>query len=115
MSEKFGDYLLGHKCVVFTDNNPLSHLHLAKLGATEQRWASQLAIFDKQLVPGIAVPKVLQEASVSALSGHSTVNIGSLQEADPLLKEVRSFWKRQIQPSAAERRHGRVTPVGPSG
>ena len=144
MSEKFRDYLLGHKCVVFTDNNPLSHLRSAKLGATEQRWASQLAIFDfeikyrsgrsnknadalsrkpevvssatEQLAPGTAVPKVLQEASgpvsgvtltqsiVSVLPGHSTVDIGSLQEADPLLKEVLSFWKRQIQPSAAERR-----------
>lgn len=27
MSEIFCDYLLGHKCIVFTDNNPLSHLH----------------------------------------------------------------------------------------
>lgn len=46
MTEKFREYLLGNKCVVFTDNNPLSHLASAKLGATEQRWASQLAAFD---------------------------------------------------------------------
>lgn len=46
MTEKFPEYLLGHKCVVFTDNNPLSHLHSAKLGATEHRWAAQLAAFD---------------------------------------------------------------------
>lgn len=46
MSEKFREYLLGHKCIVFTDNNPLSHLSSAKLGATEQRWAAQLAAFD---------------------------------------------------------------------
>ncbi|XP_041862171.1 uncharacterized protein LOC121653037 [Melanotaenia boesemani] len=46
MTEKFRDYLLGQKCVVFTDNNPLSHLLTAKLGATEQRWAAQLATFD---------------------------------------------------------------------
>lgn len=39
MGEKFWEYLLGHKCVVFTDNNPLSYLNSAKLGATEQRWA----------------------------------------------------------------------------
>ena len=49
MSETFRDYLLGHKCIVFTDNNPLSHLQSAKLGATEQRWAAQLAIFDFEL------------------------------------------------------------------
>ncbi|XP_073710120.1 retrovirus-related Pol polyprotein from transposon 412 [Misgurnus anguillicaudatus] len=46
MSEKFREYLLGNKCTVFTDNNPLSHLNSAKLGATEQRWAAQLACFD---------------------------------------------------------------------
>lgn len=46
MTEKFRDYLLGQKCMVFTDNNPLSHLSTAKLGATEQRWAAQLAAFD---------------------------------------------------------------------
>ncbi|KAK7925153.1 hypothetical protein WMY93_007463 [Mugilogobius chulae] len=46
VTEKFRDYLLGHKCVVYTDNNPLSHLQTAKLGAVEQRWASELACFD---------------------------------------------------------------------
>ena len=46
MTEKFRDYLLGQKCIVWTDNNPLSHLSTAKLGATEQRWAAQLAAFD---------------------------------------------------------------------
>lgn len=43
LTEKFRDYLLGHKFVVYTDNNPLSHLATVKLGATEQRWAAQLA------------------------------------------------------------------------
>lgn len=46
MADKFREYLLGHKCVVWTDNNPLSHLRTAKLGATEQRWAAQLEVFD---------------------------------------------------------------------
>uniref|UniRef100_A0A8C5GH97 Gypsy retrotransposon integrase-like protein 1 n=1 Tax=Gouania willdenowi TaxID=441366 RepID=A0A8C5GH97_GOUWI len=46
MTEKFRDYLLGQKCTVWTDNNPLSHLETAKLGATEQRWAAQLASFE---------------------------------------------------------------------
>ncbi len=49
MTEKFREYLLGHKCVVYTDNNPLSHLSSAKLGATEQRWAAQLASFDFEI------------------------------------------------------------------
>lgn len=39
MTEKFREYLLGQRCVVFTDNNPLSYLQTAKLGA-------QLAVFD---------------------------------------------------------------------
>lgn len=51
MTEKFREYLLGHKCVVYTDNNPLSHLSSAKLGAMEQRWAAwcQLAAFDFEI------------------------------------------------------------------
>uniref|UniRef100_A0A8P4KAG8 Gypsy retrotransposon integrase-like protein 1 n=1 Tax=Dicentrarchus labrax TaxID=13489 RepID=A0A8P4KAG8_DICLA len=49
MTEKFREYLLGNKCVVYTDNNPLSHLSSAKLAATEQRWAAQLASFDFEI------------------------------------------------------------------
>ncbi|MEW8547228.1 MAG: RNase H-like domain-containing protein, partial [Candidatus Thiodiazotropha sp.] len=44
--EKFRDYLLGSKFIVFTDNNPLSYLQTAKLDAKEMRWAAQLAQFD---------------------------------------------------------------------
>ena len=46
MTEKFREYLLGHRWIVYTDINPLSHLATAKLGTTEQRWAAQLASFD---------------------------------------------------------------------
>ena len=46
VTEKFREYLLGSQCTVFTDNNPLCHLDTAKLGAIEQRWASQLAAFN---------------------------------------------------------------------
>lgn len=49
MTEKFREYPLGHKCVVYTDNNPLSRLSSAKLGATEQCWAAQLAAFDFEI------------------------------------------------------------------
>lgn len=44
--EKFHEYLLGVKFVVFMDNNPLSYLQTAKLAAVEQRLVSQLALFD---------------------------------------------------------------------
>ena len=46
VTEKFREYLLGNHFTIFTDNNPLSHLQTAKLGAVEQRWASQLASFN---------------------------------------------------------------------
>jgi len=47
VTEKYRDYLLGGKCTVYTDNNPLSYiLTSAKLGATEMRWAAELASFD---------------------------------------------------------------------
>lgn len=48
VTEKFREYLLGSQCTVYTDNNPLCHLETAKLGAVEQRWASQLAAFNLQ-------------------------------------------------------------------
>lgn len=46
VTEKFRSYLLGSKFTIITDNNPLCHLTTAKLGAVEQRWAAQLAVFD---------------------------------------------------------------------
>lgn len=46
VTEKFRSYLLGSKFTILTDNNPLCHLTTAKLGAVEQRWAAQLAVFD---------------------------------------------------------------------
>ncbi|KAL2097674.1 hypothetical protein ACEWY4_006881 [Coilia grayii] len=49
ITEKFREYLLGQKCLVYTDNNPLSHLTSAKLGAVEHRWAAQLASFNFEL------------------------------------------------------------------
>lgn len=35
-----------NKCTVYTDNNPMSHLQMAKLGTLEQRWVKKLAEFD---------------------------------------------------------------------
>ena len=46
VSEKFRGYLLGSKFTIITDNNPLCHLNTARLGAIEQRWMAQLAVFD---------------------------------------------------------------------
>ncbi len=47
IADKFRDILLGAKFTVYTDNNPLSYLQSStKLGATETRWAAELAVFD---------------------------------------------------------------------
>src|SRR4029434_1847246 len=46
VTDKFRGYLLGSKFTVLTDNNPLCHLGTARLGALEQRWMAQLAVFD---------------------------------------------------------------------
>lgn len=49
IAEKFKDYLMGARVIVYTDNNPVAHLQTACLGATEQRWVAQLAAFDYHL------------------------------------------------------------------
>ena len=56
VTEEFRDYLIGTKFTVYTDNIPLSYLQTTKLGAVEQRWASQLTLFnyDIQYRPGTA-------------------------------------------------------------
>lgn len=46
VAEKFKDFLWGAKMTVVTDNNPLTHLQTAKLGAVEQRWVAQLKSFE---------------------------------------------------------------------
>lgn len=50
VTEKFREYLIGALFTIYTDNNPLCYLQTAKLGAVEQRWASQLALFNFKVV-----------------------------------------------------------------
>jgi len=49
VTEKFREYLLGSRFQVWTDNNPLTHIERAKLGAVEQRWIADLAPYDFDL------------------------------------------------------------------
>ena len=51
VGEKFREYLWGANFTVFTDNNPLRHLHSAKLGATEQRWVAELVAYNCEISP----------------------------------------------------------------
>ena len=46
ITEKFRPYLLGRHCLVYTDNNPLSHIKTAKFSAVEQRWIAELNAFN---------------------------------------------------------------------
>ena len=48
--DKFKDYLLGSKFTVFTDNNPLCYIKSSKLGATQIRWLSELALYDFDII-----------------------------------------------------------------
>ena len=44
--EKFKDYLIGSKFTVLMDNNSLTYVHTSRLGASQIRWLSDLALFD---------------------------------------------------------------------
>ena len=44
--DKFKDYLLGSKFIVLTDNDPLYYVKTSKLGVSQIRWLSDLALFD---------------------------------------------------------------------
>ena len=46
VTEKFRDYLLGSRFQVYMDNNPLTYVQESKLGASQIRWLSELALFD---------------------------------------------------------------------
>lgn len=51
MTEKFSDYLAACRFIVYTDNNPLTHiLTSAKLDATGQRWFSALAAYNFDII-----------------------------------------------------------------
>ena len=46
MTEKLWNYLLGSKCTVYKDNNPLAYVRDSKLRAAQIRWLSKLTLFD---------------------------------------------------------------------
>ncbi|PIK52903.1 putative transposon Ty3-I Gag-Pol polyprotein [Apostichopus japonicus] len=86
VADKFREYLIGSKCTVLTDNNPLAYIQTAKLGATEQRWVSQLAPFDltikyrpgKQNRCADALSRCPDnEVNISGLAVKAEISIGS--------------------------------------
>ena len=57
VTEKFYDYLYGHRFTVYTDNNPLTYIFTtARLDATGHRWLAALAVFDFDIKyrPGVS-------------------------------------------------------------
>jgi len=51
VTEKFSDYLMGTHFIVYTDNNPLTHvLTTAKLDATGHRWVAALGEYDFDII-----------------------------------------------------------------
>ena len=50
VTTKFRDYLLGSKFTVYTDNNPLAYVQTSKLGVSQIRWTSELALFDFNII-----------------------------------------------------------------
>ena len=42
--------MLGSKFTVYTDNNPLAYIQTSKLGASQIRWLSKLALFDFNII-----------------------------------------------------------------
>ncbi|PIK45095.1 hypothetical protein BSL78_18048 [Apostichopus japonicus] len=49
VTQKFKDYLMGAEVIVYTDHNPLVHLHSANLGTIEQRWVAKLSCFNYKI------------------------------------------------------------------
>jgi hypothetical protein len=76
ITEKYKDYLMGSKFTVYTDNNPLCHLNTAKLGAVEQRWVAQLAMYNFE----VKYKPVKKHTNVDALSRKTEQDIEEVQE-----------------------------------
>ncbi|KAK3755807.1 hypothetical protein QZH41_003192 [Actinostola sp. cb2023] len=99
VTEKFRSYLLGSKFVVYTDNNPLKYLNTAKLGALEQRWAAQLALFDFTITfrsgksnanaDGLSRNPVGKEPVVNEEDGYTTIESILAQPTTTIPVELR--------------------------
>ena len=99
VADKFRDYLLGSTFTDFTDNNPLTYLKTAKLGAVELRWAAQLADFEFDIVHRTGK----SNANADALSRRGT--IGDVREQfripEPMVipSEIRESYTVLVQQS----------------
>ena len=91
VADKFRDYLLASTFTVFTDNNPLTYLKTAKLGAVELRWAAQLADFEFDIFRRTGK----SNANADALSRRG--NIGDVREQFRVYLSLRSYHQRYVR------------------
>ena len=78
ITTKYRDYLYGNRVTAITDNNPLTYvLDKAKLDATGQRWVSDLAVFNLDIVyrPGKS------NANADSLSRIPTAEVARILDA----------------------------------
>ena len=43
---ELNSYLMGSKCIVYMDNNPLEYIQTSKLGALQIRWLNEIALLN---------------------------------------------------------------------
>ena len=83
---KFKDYLLGSKFTVFTDNNSLCYIKSSKLGAAQNRWSSELPLYNFDIVYHSGKSNLVADA----LSHHPEVR--EEIEKEPTPKDDKDEW-----------------------
>lgn len=103
--EKFRDYLMGSKCIVFTDINPVAHLQTARLGAMEQRWVAQLASYDfkmkyrsgRENSNADALSRISLPSTVTPIARVCMLSSTPLSPTDVAIHQISSDWKAEQQ------------------
>ncbi|KAJ8285333.1 hypothetical protein GJAV_G00025640 [Gymnothorax javanicus] len=118
VKDKFWEYCIGKKFTILTDNNPLSHLQTAKLGAVEQRQYSEPLSEEgdhrPDFHPALPVPQHIecdqqavgsstQNESMTSFPRYSAQSLARLQQADPEVAAFLKYWGRAEKPSREER------------
>ena len=80
--EKFKDYLLGSKFMVYTDNNPLVYIKTSKLGAPQIRWLSELALYDFNIVYRTGKSNLVADALSQQPESPSSNTRGGEEDSD---------------------------------
>ena len=111
VTEKFGPYIAGSRCVVWTDHNPLAHLKSARLGATEMRWVAQLASYDIEIRyrPGRTNKCADALSRRPDMSGNNMLG----DEATALVREVTGYVALSREPILVQKVTGTVDPLTP--